>query len=90
MTSSYRRYTLDGMNHEHGRTVKGSAERIRAIRENLGLSQSQMARRLGVAPNTVARWEREYLVPPRVAELAAEYLLLTERTGGQKNAKGKR
>jgi len=78
------------MNHEHGRTVKGSGARIRAIRRKIGLSQSQMAGRLGVAKNTVARWEREYLVPPMVAELAAEYLLITDKTGGQKNAKGKR
>ena len=37
---------------------------------------------LGVATNTVAGWERGLLIPPKVAELAAEYLLLTQ--GGTK------
>jgi transcriptional regulator with XRE-family HTH domain len=32
--------------------------RLRAIRGKLNLTQAQLAERLGVASNTVARWER--------------------------------
>jgi len=34
---------------------------LRHIRGSLGLTQAQLAERLGVAPNTVARWERDEL-----------------------------
>jgi len=64
--------------------TKGSPERLKAIRYQLDLSQERFARKLGVATNTVARWERGLLTPPRVAELAAEYLLLTHNKGGKK------
>ena len=37
--------------------MKGSE--LRAIRKGLGLTQVQLAERLGVASNTVARWERD-------------------------------
>ena len=56
--------------------TKGSAERVNQIRQRLKLSQSEFGRLLGVATNTVARWERGDLNPPKVAEMAAEYLLL--------------
>jgi transcriptional regulator with XRE-family HTH domain len=32
---------------------------LRRLREQLGLSQAKLAERLGVASNTVARWERD-------------------------------
>lgn len=57
--------------------TKGDPIRLKKIRVQLKLSQGKFARLLGVAANTVARWERGDLVPPKVAELAAEYLLLT-------------
>ena len=31
---------------------------LKRIRKRLGLTQSALAERLGVSPNTVARWER--------------------------------
>ena len=69
--------------HQVTRTIeKGSPERLKQIRYKLDLSQERFARRLGVATNTVARWERGLLAPPKVAELAAEYLLLTK--GGRR------
>ena len=34
------------------------ANAVRELRRDLGLSQSEFARLVGVAPNTVARWER--------------------------------
>ncbi len=65
--------------------VKGNPKKIHQIRKRLGLSQAELGELLGVAGNTVARWERGELVPPKVAELAAEYLLITQpRKGGKK------
>jgi len=63
---------------------KGNPKRLKIIREKLGLSQARFAQLLGVRTNTYARWERGDLVPPKVAELAAEHLLTTQpRTGGR-------
>ena len=39
-----------------------SAE-VRAVREGLGLNQSQLAQLLGVHPLTVSKWERGLLSP---------------------------
>ncbi len=65
--------------------VKGDPQKIRQIRKRLSLSQAKFGELLGVAGNTVARWERGELVPPKVAELAAEYLLITQpKKGGKK------
>ncbi len=61
--------------------VKGKPKKIHQIRKRLGLSQAEFGELLGVAGNTVARWERGELVPPKVAELAAAYLLLTHKKG---------
>ena len=55
--------------------VKGKAQRLKDVRRKIGIRQSDFARMLGVATNTITRWERGALVPPRIAELAAEYLL---------------
>jgi len=64
--------------------VKGNPKRLKIIREKLGVSQARFAQLLGVRTNTYARWERGDLVPPKVAELAAEHLLTTQpRTGGR-------
>jgi transcriptional regulator with XRE-family HTH domain len=65
-------------------TVKGSAKRFKRLRKQLGLSQSQMAVQLGVGANTVARWERGDLIPPRLAELAAECLILKRKKGARR------
>ncbi len=65
--------------------VKGNPRKIHQIRKRLGLSQAELGQLLGVAGNTVARWERGELVPPKVAVLAAEYLLITQpKKGGKK------
>ena len=61
--------------------VKGNPARLKRIRTKLNLSQAKFAEVLGVRTNTVARWERGDLVPPKVAELAAEYLLITYKSG---------
>ena len=64
--------------------VKGHPKKIHQIRKRLGLSQAEFGELLGVAGNTVARWERGELVPPKVAELAAEYVLTTQPKKGGK------
>ncbi len=64
--------------------VKGSPRRLSIIRRKLGLSQGKFAQLLGVRTNTYARWERGDLVPPKVAELAAEYLLTTQPKKGER------
>src|SRR5262249_25550230 len=61
--------------HMTGHTLKDSGKRIRQIRNRLRLTQAQFAEHLGVAVNTLAKWEREDPVPPpRLAVLAAEGL----------------
>lgn len=65
-------------------TAKGEARRLKQIREALDMSQSEFAEELGVAKNTVARWEWGDLIPPRLAELAAEYLLIKHRKKRQR------
>ena len=62
---------------QHRKIGKSSARRIKSIRKNLGMSQAQLADALSVNTNTVSRWERGDLIPPKLAELAARYLLLT-------------
>ena len=63
--------------------VKGSPTRLKEIRLALGLTQYELAPLLGVPRNTLARWERGDIVPPKVAEMAAEYLLLTHQPKGE-------
>lgn len=44
---------------------------IRAYRQKLGLSQTQLGQAFGMAANTIARWERGELIPqwPRLLAL---------------------
>jgi transcriptional regulator with XRE-family HTH domain len=48
-------------------SVEGSE--LRACRVSLGFTQRQFAKELGVAPNTLARWERGVLAIRRPALL---------------------
>ena len=75
---------IHSVSSEYRRIVKGDPQKLRQIRERLGKSQAELGELLGVAGNTVARWERGLLIPPRIAELAAEYLLLTHKKGGRR------
>lgn len=51
-----------------------AARGVREVREHLGLSQSSLARIMGVSLRTVRRWEREGL-PDRRTLLALERLV---------------
>ena len=55
--------------HEAGGGVGG---RLRTARRSAGLTQKQLAERLGVEPITVSRWEREVTTPslPRLRRIA--------------------
>lgn len=52
-----------------------SGDEARALREARGLSQRELAGLLGVAANTVARWERGELPILRKTELAIRFAL---------------
>ena len=54
--------------------VKGSPELLVALRLAMEFTQSQFARKIGVSRNTIARWERGEIIPPKMAELAAGWL----------------
>ncbi len=47
---------------------------LRNIRDGLGLSQAEMAMKLGVHPNTVARWERDQVSMGATAEILIQEL----------------
>jgi DNA-binding transcriptional regulator YiaG len=77
--------------------MKMTPEAIRAIREALGISQEAFARRVGVAYNTVNRWEKGKSLPKstpiieKVLELAKEARIDDEVLGSAANqAKRKR
>jgi len=58
---------------------KSSPEFIKIGRQQLGLTQKQLAEELGVTTTTVNRWERGEVMPPKQTELAIQALLLQEK-----------
>lgn len=52
---------------------------IKTLREQMGLSQRELAQAFGVDVGTVSRWERSVQVPPRYVELALAELQRRER-----------
>jgi DNA-binding transcriptional regulator YiaG len=57
---------------------------VKSIREAFGENQSQFARRLGTAPNTVNGWERNG--PPKQGVAAAVLRRLWEETADARKA----
>ncbi len=57
-----------------------TGEEVRRIRKRLGLTQAGLAARLGVAANSVARWERGEL---GIREPVARLLRLIAKTGSK-------
>jgi transcriptional regulator with XRE-family HTH domain len=55
--------------------------RLRAARQRLGISQKELARRLGVNPKTLWKWEDGRVVRryPRMSALLEEFLVRSER-----------
>ncbi len=64
-----------------------TGKELRQIRDRLGLTQAALADRLGVSPNSVARWERDE-VPIR--EPMARLTRLLARTEPKANPKRRR
>jgi transcriptional regulator with XRE-family HTH domain len=49
-----------------------NGKELRDKRKQLELTQEQLAKELSVAPNTVARWERDEMAIPAFLHLAVE------------------
>lgn len=49
---------------------------VKAIRKNLGITQKELAKKLGVSETTVQNWERGLTIP------ATKYSILSEMAGG--------
>lgn len=56
-----------------------TGDELRALRHETGLSQMAFAGELGVAKNTVARWERGERPISKMVELAARQVAATRR-----------
>jgi transcriptional regulator with XRE-family HTH domain len=54
---------------------------VLATRKALRLTQTEMARRLGMNISTIVRYEKGHLSTPEVVKLAAERLLEQQRDG---------
>ncbi len=60
------------------------------LRKDFNLTQRELAELLGVARNTVARWEADLVEPPKIAELALQALRprLRKRVGYKEHHAG--
>ena len=63
-----------------------TAETLRQVRHELGLSQSQLARRLGVSVDAVQAWEQGLRPIPGIAVPALRYV--AARVAREKREKG--
>jgi transcriptional regulator with XRE-family HTH domain len=66
-----------------------TGRRFRQIRRAVGLSQSQLAKLLGVWPNTVAHWDRGDKSIPGPVEFAMKLLLEKDEKGENEMEKSK-
>jgi DNA-binding transcriptional regulator YiaG len=55
-------------------------QELRAVRSSLGVTQAELARRMGVTWNTVARWETGQRKVPKIAEVLLGYIERETRT----------
>jgi transcriptional regulator with XRE-family HTH domain len=90
ITTEYDPGVQTGRPSKHPRTAFG--ERLHAAREAAGLSQAQVAERIGVAQNAYAVWERHpvALKPQQIGELADILGVGVEEFFGRPSAKRRR
>ncbi len=58
---------------------------VRRIRKLMGLTQAQLAEQLGVAENSVARWEREEMGIRPMAERLLRLLAASRKPKGRRS-----
>lgn len=61
-----------------------SGKEVRRVRRLLGLTQRDFAARVGVNPNTVARWERDELTVGSTAAILVRLLGQLHRKEGKR------
>jgi len=66
--SNYSNQQISQALQAHLRTVVLQPEQIRNARQELGLSEGQLAAKLGVAEELISRWETEAITPPRAMD----------------------
>ena len=64
-------------------TMKNEPIDIKTIRDELGFTQEDLARKLGLALSTVSKWEQGVTSPSRLAREKLEKLL---KKGGKKRS----
>ena len=55
---------------------------FRKLRNSIGLSQTKLAREMGVTLRTVSRWETGEFPIPRIAELALKTVVMEAKKKG--------
>lgn len=63
-------------------------ERIRKLRKKKRMSLEELGKQIGISPNTIARWEREELIPrgTSVAKVAKALETMSNYILGETNA----
>ena len=61
-----------------------SPEEFKSGRSTIGLTQTELARRLGVHPMTVSRWERGFVSIPSPVEKLMQLWVKARRGGRRK------
>ncbi|MBE7088394.1 MAG: helix-turn-helix transcriptional regulator [Clostridiales bacterium] len=70
--------------------MKNSGTTIKEIRKNLGLSQEEFADRVGVARQTICKWEQDIVqpTPKNIAKIIEEFSLSPKIFYGEKDKDG--
>ena len=63
-------------------TTADFADKVKRLRQQLGLTQKDLANELGVSFATVNRWENEKTLPSKLAERQFEQLVAQRSTRG--------
>jgi len=72
---SYKIFLTGQKNYDSKVTMKNEAINIKAIRDKLGFTQEDLARKLGISLSTVSKWEQGVTSPSRLAREKLEKFL---------------